>query len=237
MKIYYHNTKSLKILLLLIFLIFIIFNACSPSYVPNVINTPLLSNKGELQLGIHTGLSGTDPQFAYAVTDNIGLMLNGSFANRTYDTVSNFHKHNFGELGVGYFTKFADNGIFEVFTGLGFGDLNAHFKSGIFNSSAQINTRRLFLQPAIGAKTNIFDGSFAPRLVILNLTQGTDNVTAVLLEPAITAKVGYKYVKAVFQFGLSLPLSSTGDFYYQPFLFSIGLQGFIGLLTRNDSKY
>ena len=215
----------------------LVLSSCSPSYIPNVINTPLLSNKGELQLGIHTGLAGVDPQGAYAINDNIGLMLNGSFANRASDSSANYHKHDFGELGVGYFTKFADNGRLEVFTGLGYGDLNAHFESGIFNSSAKVNTRRFFIQPAIGAKTNIFDGSFATRFVFLDIYQGGKSVHAVLFEPAITAKVGYKYAKAVFQFGLSLPLSATENYYYQPFLFSIGLQGFIGLLTRNDSKY
>jgi len=205
--------------------------------VPNVINTPLLSNKGELQVGIHTGLSGTDPQGAYAINDNIGLMLNGSFANRTSDSSNSFHKHNFGELGVGYFTKFADNGRLEVFTGLGYGDLRAKFESEIFNSSAQVHTRRFFIQPAIGAKTNIFDGSFATRFVFLDIYQGNKSIQAVLFEPAITAKAGYKYVKVVFQFGLSLPLSATENYYYQPFLFSVGLQGFIGLLTKNDKKF
>lgn len=217
--------------------IILVFSGCSPAYIPNVINTPLLGNQGELQLDIHTGLAGIDPQGAYAITDNIGLMLNGSFANRTSDSSNSFHKHNFGELGVGYFTKFYDNGRLEVFTGLGYGDLRAKFESELFNSSANVLTRRFFIQPAIGAKTNIFDGSFATRFVFLDIYQGNKSIQAVLFEPAITAKVGYKYAKAVFQFGLSLPLSATENYYYQPFLFSIGLQGFIGLLTKNDRKF
>jgi len=213
----------------------LLFSNCVPSYVPNVINTPLFSNQGELQLGIHTGISGTDPQFAYALTDKIGLMLNGSFANRTSDSSTNFHKHNFVEIGTGYYLRFSDNGRFEVFGGLGTGNLHAQFKSGIFSSSAKVTSNRLFIQPAIGAKTNIFDGSFATRFVVLNLSQGTKNLTAVYIEPAITAKAGYKYVKAVFQFGMSLPLSqSATNFYYQPFLFSIGLQGFIGMMAEKS---
>ena len=222
--------------LAILFFTILIFNCCSPSYVPNVINTPLLSNQGEFQMGIHTGLSGTDPQFAYAVTDHVGLMLNGSFANRKSDSSDSYHKHNFGELGAGYFTKFLDNGRLEVFTGMGFGNLRAKFDSEIFNSSSDVHTKRIFIQPAIGAKTNIFDGSFATRFVFLNIYQGNKNINAVLFEPAITAKVGYKYAKAVFQFGFSLPLSATDNYYYQPFLFSIGLQGFIGILA-NKSKF
>lgn len=211
-----------------------VFESCSPSYVPNVVNTPLLSNKGEVQMGVHTGFSGIDPQLAYAVTNHFGLMLNGSFANRTSDSTDNYHKHRFGEMGVGYFTEFLDNGRFEVFTGFGAGDLRANLENGLFYSFSDVNANRFFIQPAIGAKTNVFDASFAPRLVLINLRQGQQHLSAVLIEPTITAKLGYKYVKAVFQFGISIPVSSTENYFYQPFLLSIGLQGFIGALTKKD---
>jgi len=55
------------------------------------------------------------------------------------------------------------------------------------------------------------------------------NNTDFIKKRAITTKLGYKYVKAVFQFGFTLPLNTkTIDFDYKPFLFSIGIQGFIG---------
>jgi len=196
------------------------------------VNTPLLSNKGEFQMAVHTGFSGTDPQFAYALTDEIGVMLNGSFANRNTEQGKKYHKHAFVEVGGGYYKKFLDNGRLEVFSGYGLGMLDAKYEDNMFSSSAQVKMQRFFLQPAVGAKTQIFDGSFAARLVVVHLHQDAKYVTAVYLEPAITAKLGYKYAKAVFQFGMSLPLTASAtEFLFQPFLFSVGLQGFLGILT------
>jgi hypothetical protein len=206
----------------------LIINGCAPAYVPNVINTPLLSNKGEIQAALHTGASGTDPQFAYAITDNIGIMLNGSFANRTSDTTADFHKHQFVELGTGYYTNFGERGRFETFGGFGYGKLQAEFNNSLWNSTSDVNSSRLFIQPSIGVTTNMFDGSLSSRIVMVNMHQASNKSTGYFIEPVLTGKVGSRYVKAVFQFGLSLPLNSENiAFNYQPFLFSIGLQGYL----------
>jgi len=218
--------------------IIIAINSCAPAYVPNVINTPLLSNKGEIQAAIHTGVSGTDPQLAYALTDNIGVMLNGSFANRTSDSTDDFHKHQFAELGLGYYTKIGESGRFETFGGGGLGNLQAKFDNTVWNTYADVNSYRFFIQPTIGASTNIFDGSFSSRFVMVNLKQNSISSTGFFVEPVLTGKIGYKYVKAVIQLGFSLPLNSKNiDFYYQPFLFSIGLQGYIFKENKSKMKY
>jgi opacity protein-like surface antigen len=210
------------------FLLFV-FTSCAPAYVPNVINSPMFSNKGEFQASGHGGIAGFDPQISYAITDHLGVMMNGSFADRTTDSTSNFHKHRFIEAGAGYYQKIGTIGRFEAFGGGGFGKLNAFQDVGFWVSSAEVNTVRFFLQPAIGLSTDVFDGSIATRLVALNLKQDTLSNTGVLIEPVFTAKVGYRWVKAVFQFGISLPLNRDHiDFTYQPFLFSIGLQATFG---------
>ncbi len=206
----------------------IYLNSCAPAYVPNTLNTPLLSNKGEFQLGINGGLSGFDPQAAYAITDNIGLMLNGSFRNSTSDSTDNFHKHNFVELGSGYYTKFGSIGRFETFAGYGYGKLKAYSEAGIFESFADANCNRIFLQPGVGMATQLFDGSFTTRIVLIDLVQNDLHFTEVFFEPALTFKLGYKYVKGMVQLGLSLPMNSEGvDFNYYPFIFSFGIQATI----------
>jgi len=201
--------------------------SCVPAYVPNVVNAPLLSNQGELQVAIHTGTAGNDPQIAYAVTENIGLMLNGSFANRTSDSTDNFHKHNFLEFGGGYFDNIGTSGRFEVYGGFGMGNLNAFYNNSLFSSYEQVTNNRLFIQPAIGAATDVFDGSFATRFVMANMSQGDFNSTGYFFEPVITGRMGYKYLKLMLQLGLSFPVSDL-RFEHQPLLFSIGLQGYIG---------
>ena len=220
--------KNSIIILLLVMSIAIFINGCAPAYIPNVVNTPLLSNQGEVQAAIYTGSSGTDSQFAYAVTDNIGIMFNGSFANRTSDTTSDFHKHHFVELGTGYYKNIGESGRLECFGGFGYGRLQARFDNNLWVSMEDVTAYRYFIQPTIGASTDIFDGSFATRFVAVDMHQGVNNNVGLFFEPVLTGKMGFKYVKAVVQLGFSFPLNSDNlGFTFQPFLFSIGLQGYL----------
>ncbi|MBN2214813.1 MAG: hypothetical protein JW723_11260 [Bacteroidales bacterium] len=210
-------------------LIMLYITSCAPAYVPNVINTPLCSNPGEFQASVNGGLAGFDPQISYALTDNIAIMLNGSFASRTSDSTDNFHKHQFVEMGLGYYQKFGTSGRFETYGGAGFGQLRAEYDNELWMTRSNVNSRRFFIQPAIGVSTDFFDGGLAARFVYLYLIQESKSNTGVFVEPAITAKVGPKHVKAVFQIGLSIPVNSGSlEFNYQPFLFSVGLQTTLG---------
>ncbi|MBL0145210.1 MAG: hypothetical protein IPP48_05125 [Chitinophagaceae bacterium] len=89
--------------------IIIIHQACSPKYVPNVINVPLLSKKGEVHATVNGGISGFDPQVAVAVSNHIGVIANGSFANEIQNNGKDFHKHSFAEIGAGYFDTIQKN--------------------------------------------------------------------------------------------------------------------------------
>lgn len=217
--------------LLSIGLIAFLLGSCAPAYVPNVISTPLLSNKGEMQFSVNTGIAGFDPQFAYAVTDHIGVMVNGSFANWTSDSTDNYHKHKFLEIGTGYYTKLGESARFETFGGVGFGNLHANYSNDLWISRATVNSTRFFIQPTIGATTKVFDGSFATRVAYVSLTQDEIKGSGIFLEPVLTGKIGYKNVKGVMQLGLSLPFNHNDlIFNYQPFIFSVGLQVNIGKL-------
>ena len=211
-------------------LIILLISACAPSYVPNVVNTPLLSNKGEFQVTANAALSGFDPQLSYAVTDNIGLMVNGSFANQTSDSTDDYHKHQFVELGAGYYKKIGQRVRFEGYGGLGFGNLESNDDDALFIPFSSVKTTRVFLQPTIGATTEIFDGSFSSRFVVVNMKQDLHSDIGYFIEPVLTSRLGYKYVKVVTQFGVSIPLNSEIDFGYEPFIFSIGLQLNLGKL-------
>lgn len=208
---------------LFILLIFILVG-CSPAYVPNVVNTPLLSEKGELQMNIYTGSSGVDPQLSYAINDEIGVMLNGSFANRTSDSSSNYHKYNFVEMGLGYYTKLSESGRFEVFSGMGYGKYTGEYTNNLWLEYTDDRMYRYFIQPSIGATTDYFDGSFTPRFVMVNMKQHNNKSIGYFVEPTLTGKVGYKQLKFVLQVGLSLPLNVNDlEFSYEPIMFSIGL--------------
>lgn len=60
---------------------------------------------------------------------------------------------------------------------------------------------------------------------MINLFQKNVSYTGYFIEPVLTAKVGYKFVKVLMQAGFSLPINSEELlFSYQPFLLSIGIQ-------------
>lgn len=220
------KTKKLSIILLAstIFLI----NSCSPVYVPNVINAPMLTNQKEIQAAIHFGTSGFNPQFAYAITNHLGIMANGSFLDMTSDTSSTadfYHKHSFIEFGPGYYTSFGSRFKFGTYGGVGFGKINGEYENELWSSKADVNTTRLFLQPTIGVTSKILDLGISSRFVVVTFNQDSEKDTGIMLEPAVTAKLGWDHIKIVGQLGLSYPINSESvHFQYQPGIGSLGLQ-------------
>ncbi|MCK5823314.1 MAG: hypothetical protein KAG95_04875 [Bacteroidales bacterium] len=207
------------------FLVILIFQSCSPAYTPNVLNTPLLSNKGEFQAGIGTGISGVDPQFAYAITENIGIMLNGSFCNRKSSESSSsnyYHNHNFVETAAGYYTKVSRNGRFSIFSGYGLGNVDAEYKSNLVSSQNNATIYRYFIQPDFGFTTTVFDGSIASRIVLVDVNKDGHSFSA-YAEPALTGRLGYKNFKFYLQAGLAIPLTKSDNYDFQPLIFSLGI--------------
>jgi hypothetical protein len=213
--------------------VILILNSCAPVYVPSVVNAPLLTNKGEVQVALHAGTAGIDPQFAYALSNHVGVMLNGSFANNTSDSTNNFHRHSFVEIGSGYYTNLGTRGKFEVFGGVGFGKIQALYDNNLWVSMSDVNYTRYFIQPTIGFTTKIFDAGLSSRFVLINLHQKAGSITAYFIEPVITGKLGYDHIKAVMQLGFSLPLNSNiNSINYQPILISVGIQSNFGKVFK-----
>ncbi len=214
-------------------LIVVLTVSCAPVYTPNIINTPLLSSKGELQALIGTGTSGVDPQCAYAVTNHFGVMLNASFANRN-DSL-HYHKHNFGETGLGYTLQIQDAACFEVFAGGGYGTVDALYSRNGYNIKSKGELVKFFLQPTISAKGKIVEGAFTQRLVFIKMNNGegdfNTNKLYSFIEPTITVKLGWKYVKIFFQMGFSIPLN-TYSVTNQPFMFNVGWIGKIPIIRK-----
>ena len=211
-------------------LLSILLGSCSTYYIPNTLNTPLFKEKGDMKASLNVGLSGFNPQIAYAVDENIGIMLNGSF---TEENNSNSYSNNFLEAGVGYFDTIPEtsHGRFEIYGGAGYGNITIENSRII---TQKVNTTRIFIQPAVGISSDIFDGSFATRLVMVNHKQDSISLTNYLFEPAISLGLGYKYLKFTTQFGLSLPMTSIADteIDYIPFIFSFGINIDIGKMLK-----
>ncbi|MFO7829244.1 MAG: hypothetical protein R6V23_11520 [Bacteroidales bacterium] len=224
--------KKLKILLLVILSGFLF--SCSPEYIPNMVNSPMFSNQGEMQATIATGTSNFDAQTAFAITDNIGIMVNGSYGNETSDTTDDFHKHAFIEGGIGYYENIGEKGRYEIYGGYGFGRTEGYFEGAWADSRiTDADLQRIFVQPGIGISTGVFDGSFSPRFVLVKMTPRGEGFETggynTFFEPVITSKVGYKWIKFVAQFGFSIPVGNDNiHFDYQPFIINFGLNFNIG---------
>jgi len=224
--------KTRNLFFLLFVSVILILNSCAPAYVPNVINAPLLTNKGEIQVALHAGTSGFDPQAAYAITNHFGIMANASFMDQTSDSTDSYHKHGFIEFGAGYFTNFARRFKFEVFGGAGFGKIAAYYENEDWDSFSQADVTRYFLQPSLGITSKVIDFGVSTRLALVNMKQAESSITELMIEPALTLKVGWDHLKAVAQVGISAPVSSAITFNYQPFMISLGLQGNFGKIFQ-----
>lgn len=212
--------------IIVFYLVFVIlFGACAPLYVPNAVNTPMLEQKGDINAAINYGLSGSDFQAAYAVSDNIGVVFNASYMNETSDSTDNFHKHIFFEGGTGYFMPIGDYFQFETYAGYGFGRINSYQSSGVFSSYANSYVNRFFVQPAFAFKTDYFEMAFAPRTCFALISQDGITETGVFAEPVVLLKAGGRGFKFVTQLGFSYLLNyQFVTFNYEPFIFSFGLQ-------------
>ncbi|MCG8411720.1 MAG: hypothetical protein MI739_10605 [Bacteroidales bacterium] len=216
-------------LTLLFFVLFITIVSCSPEYIPNMVNTPLFTEKGEFQATVASGSSNLDVQTAFAVTDHMGVMVNGSYGSEKTNDSDDFHKHIFLEGGLGYYDKIGNRGRYEVYGGYGFGKVEGFFENTLdISQKTDAKYNRFFIQPDIGFVSKVLDGNFASRLVLVQLTPQGEGYSSAkynfFLEPVLTSRIGFPYAKFVMQVGLSLPIGSqTLNFNYQSFIFNLGL--------------
>jgi len=111
-----------KSLLLFSISITLLLSGCVSTYMPNVPNVPMFTQKGELSAGGHITPKGNITfNTAYAVSDHFAVVLNGSMLNS--ERRKRDFRHNLLEAGGGYFTTFGPEGnrILEVYGGIGTG--------------------------------------------------------------------------------------------------------------------
>ncbi|HQP04776.1 MAG: hypothetical protein KBB11_11550 [Bacteroidales bacterium] len=214
-----------KIILYVVILAAVFQQSCAPCYVPNVVNSPMLTTDKQLNASVHGGTSGFDMQTAYSPAEHWGVMLNGSYMNQTADSSDDYHKHIFAEAGVGYFVNLGKFGLLDAYAGAGMGRINSLQTSGIFGSEAHVMSARVFIQPSVSFVTDYFQSSLSLRTVMVHIWQGAVSDNGYFFEPTLTIKVGVPAIKLVAQAGLSLPANSHHvSFNYEPFIVSVGLQ-------------
>lgn len=214
-------------------------SSCASLYIPNSVNAPLLTSKNEATITANTGMNGWDLQTAYSPINHLGIMVNAS-GSPILSKTNGYHGHKYAEGGLGFTTSFGSSGVFEIYSGYGYGTWQS--KSNVtVNGKTKTDMvegvgTRFFIQPSIGAKRDDFEHAFSLRVISTEFRDVRyDNNTTLhnrfgtYLEPVYTLRVGGGSVLFQSQVGGSLPLSTaTTKIKYRPFLMSLGVIWRIG---------
>ena len=207
------------------------FASCTPPvYLPNSLNTPLLKEEGEFNIGLNKTMGGYDFQNSRAISDNVGLMINATYLKDKKS--NNYRNHKFAEFGIGYFSNPDGYLVREIFVGAGLGE-NSIKKAMLFDPEyAEIKASyiRFFVQPTLGLYTEGLEGGVSMRVCYINFHKvNYSNIdfarTRTLFEPVVFMRIGPPNLKFYTQFGYSLrPFKDPWELslLYDEFIFSCG---------------
>ena len=248
--------KKIGNLLLMAALLFSLCSCSHAYYVPNMQNIPLLQQKKELQLSGAIS-EGPELQAAYAFNNHFAAIAGASYTDKKFSTKSKEGiKFTLAEGGAGYFTKFNTKIILESYAGFGFGKVkNTYYEwhgtdfPEVLIGSTSMNLNRMFLQAAVGYTNIYYDFAFSTRFSAIKFTdiKGNENQasqiqsdlmvlknnsTFLQLEPALTFRAGWDYVKLQTQIGWTYCISNKAFNYYS---WSPNVN--IGLFISLNNKY
>ncbi|MFN4145207.1 MAG: hypothetical protein ACK4GN_05235 [Runella sp.] len=237
----------------IVFVISCLFYSCGGVYIPNSVNSPMLGGKGEgqinssLQVNLPRGTS-FNAQGAYAVGNNVGLLLNTYGFTSKLQTWQGTRRSGRGGLiegGMGYFKRNSDGIVFETYAGAGIGTINIRDLENPNSGNIQLADpyyfqslqTRFFVQPSIGyVHTHVevsFTGRFSNVSYSLPNTNYPKNVlekdhfinfnlnNRVFFEPSMLVRAGGEKLKYQVQFGRTFAVS-TEVFSYAEFYVSTG---------------
>ncbi|MGZ5242964.1 MAG: hypothetical protein ACXWEY_12250 [Bacteroidia bacterium] len=237
--------------IIIVFLLFFLSSCSHYFYIPNSHNVPLFQQKGEVRASTAfiTDNDAKEAQIAYAITDKIGIMANGFYVPFAEDYIGNDGSGYLIEGGAGYFAKLNRRLVFEAYGGYGAGNVqNVYYQSNIgfwansepyYAGRSIMNINRGFLQPSIGFTSAVFDFALSAKLSniwytniraydITDKFEYADDLERmgkgvfIQLEPALTARAGWKYAKVQLQLGLSENINSR-IFRYEGYNFNLGV--------------
>ncbi len=225
----------MKTIIYAITLSVIAISCTPPLYIPNTTNTPTLKEKGDVDVSYSLGTNGHDLQGAYAITNNWGAMLNGSYGNSHSDSSANYNKHTFLEFGGGYTFNLnqdktnTDRGIFSIFGGYGFGNSSGlysySFNDHVYSNQTTGNYSRIFIQPSVGYSNNNFDVFFTLRTSHVTVHEIKNELEQSLIDET--------YID---EFGDVVPFKNRNTFYEPTLTLRVGGEYVKGLLQLGFSK-
>ncbi len=216
-------------------------SSCFTLYKPNIVNSPLLNEKGEGNITAGLGISGSglaNLQGAYAYSDNKALMLNLMVHSRRTDSVNNGNSQHlllyFGEVGIGYFKNLNKSRtlLFQNYGGIGLGSSSDKIIGGTETPSISANYATLFIQPGVAITSRNIDlaldirGNFVQMFNVNGYLYerfdwwNTDFIlhkdtsyNFINIEPALTIRAGDSRVKGFLQLGAILPVYNPNNYF------------------------
>lgn len=221
--------------------LFIFISGCAPVYYPNSRNIPSANKANEAQFAGMGGLNGWDVTALYNFHKIFGVMANGSFAHNTRKSKEDqiegprFHRHLFGEAGIGYYKGFRDRRTTIAFySGIGWGNSfsdNINLAGNIIFQKATYH--RYFLQPSVSLDLKYMNLGYGFRFSNLGfqkfetqagLQDMPNNEWFIESVTEISAKMDD--FDFVVQGGFNAPLNNEKvvDFHYRAFHASVGVR-------------
>jgi hypothetical protein len=231
-----------KILVLLI----LAGGACTPVYIPNSRSVPLFNEGGEVAVDGYVGTAGIDLNVGASVSDHIAIIGGFSFNDSNGEDSEDYQKHNFWEVGLGYFNATESKLRTEFFGGYGMGESTSYDSYFFISQIDELTTgnyNRAFLQGNLGFKpSRIFEFGVAIRLAHVTFTKFETTTTtydkswsANFAEPAFFLKLGDP-IHFSFQTGLNVPLDNDPAFDYRFFHMSLGIGARIDLMGKKNKQ-
>jgi len=198
--------------------------ACSPKYyAPNTHNVPLLTRARDFHATGAVGDSRFELQGAYAITSDLGVLLNAANYDKPNDEDGDGGSGGLLELGFGYSRPLDEHFQLGVYGLVGGGNVENHFPSTVASNpgtTGEIEAKlaRFGVQPVIGFRSRYVEAAASLRVVGLRYSDiegslifgGEDQVQTLtgqaehtLLEPALTVRGGFETVKLQIQLGWS----------------------------------
>ena len=191
-----------------------------------------------------------EAQAAFSVTDNIGVMANYMHAQGGEVSNEDYGKGNYYDGAIGYYKPIKDFGVFEIYGGIGGSNQHHEYSSfryddntgtyhDVYDGKSDLSFMNLFIQPSFGITFDFFDVAFSTRFCRVSFTNIEKNIfgntylydeintisdkSYLYLEPAITLRGGWKYIKIQFQASYAGNLNSPRIYIGEEAHISVGL--------------
>lgn len=210
----------------------IVLASCSTTYIPPLVNAPLLKEKDELRGGAYLTTKGLHFNLGYATGHSTAFVADGWFTILPESVFEEWLPESGGlNFGLGLYGSNGQGAHYELYGGLGWGTGTKRRGTDLFENASYF---RFFVQPDLGIRQEKFELVLASRLSYLAVYQfnfeGFDygGTNGLFIEPSAQIRIPVNVEGdrnfLTLQGDLSIPFKgeSAIPFDYAPFVLGVG---------------